>query len=171
MKSEIKNKINKRFISIIVICWIIDFITKIWAVDALKGAEGISIIGEYLRFHYVLNTGGIFGIGQGNPMPFQILTGIAIVFLLTYYLRSEESGTLFEISIALVAGGAFGNFTDRFFREGVVDFIDMGIGSSRWPTYNPADAFISIGAVLLAIAFYQIEKELKQKEKNAAKVK
>jgi len=146
--------------------WLFDFLTKIWAVQALKSNSGFSVIGDYLRFHYVLNRGGIFGIGQGNPMFFQVLTGIAILFLVIYYIRTHESGPLFETSVSMILGGALGNFTDRFFRPGVVDFIDMGLGDHRWPTYNIADAFISIGAVLLAIAFYQFEKEYKLQQKT-----
>jgi signal peptidase II len=34
--------------------------------------------------------------------------------------------------------------------QGVVDFIDIGIGDMRWPTFNVADMAVSTGAILLA---------------------
>ncbi len=166
-----KEKFNYRFISTVIIIWALDFITKIWAIDALAapgaanfcyGGKVVPVIGDLLNFRLVCNLGGVFGIFQGNPMIFQALTGVAIVFLLIYYIKTPEDNRFFNIAISFILGGAFGNFTDRFFRPGVVDFIDMGWGMSRWPTYNVADAFISIGAVLLAIAFFQMEKAAKQ---------
>jgi signal peptidase II len=56
------------------------------------------------------------------------------------------------VSLALVCGGAVGNLIDRInlSRQGVVDFIDIGFGDSRWPTFNVADMAVSIGAFLLA---------------------
>jgi hypothetical protein len=55
-----------------------------------------------------------------------------------------------------VCAGAVGNLIDRlrsFF--GVVDFIDVGIGDARWPTFNVADMAVSIGAALLAWVLWQ----------------
>jgi len=50
-----------------------------------------------------------------------------------------------------VCGGALGNLIDRIrSAAGVVDFIDVGIGDMRWPTFNVADMAVSIGAFLLA---------------------
>ena len=55
------------------------------------------------------------------------------------------------LSLALVCGGAVGNLIDRIrSAHGVVDFIDIGFGDSRWPTFNIADMAVSIGAFLLA---------------------
>ena len=153
--------VNKyRFISIIIIVWSLDLITKIWAVASLSNREVIHVIGDTLVFRLVYNTGGVFGIFQGNPMVFQSLTGFAILFLFVYFIKTPNKIELFNTTIALILGGALGNFTDRFFRPGVVDFIEMGIGIHRWPTYNVADASISVGAVLLAIAFYKMEEDI-----------
>ena len=38
---------------------------------------------------------------------------------------------------------------------GVVDFIDVGVGDTRWPTFNVADMAVSIGAFLLAWVLWQ----------------
>ena len=67
-------------------------------------------------------------------------------------------------AIAAILGGALGNFTDRFYgtTPGVVDFIDVRFGNFRWFIFNIADAFICVGAFLLAIAFYKFEKAEKE---------
>ncbi|RME90829.1 MAG: signal peptidase II [Candidatus Hydrogenedentota bacterium] len=157
-----KERFSLRFFTIMILIWVLDMLTKYWALGALGSGKTISVIGDLLVFRLVYNTGGVFGTFQGNPFIFHVLTGIAIVFLLLYYAKTPDYSTTFSIAISFVLGGALGNFTDRFFRPGVVDFIDMGIGSYRWPTYNLADAFISIGAVLLLFSF---AKEAKQAEK------
>ncbi len=158
------NAVKYRFCSVIFIIWGFDFFTKWWAVDALSNNKFIPIFGDWLRFYLIYNTGGVFGIFQGNPMIFQSLTGVAILFLLIYFIKTPDKNNLFIWAVSFILGGAFGNFTDRFFRHGVVDFIDMGIGNTRWPAYNIADSCISIGAFLLIIAFYQMEKALKKSE-------
>jgi signal peptidase II len=64
------------------------------------------------------------------------------------------------VSLALVCAGAVGNLLDRmrsFF--GVVDFIDVGVGDSRWPTFNVADMAVSVGAALLAWVLWQEDRE------------
>jgi signal peptidase II len=54
-----------------------------------------------------------------------------------------------------VAGGAAGNLVDRIRSpRGVVDFLDIGIGTLRWPTFNVADIAVSCGAVALAISLW-----------------
>ncbi len=164
--TSIKQKVDKQFISIIIIIWALDLLTKFWALDFLDVAKnpeyahkGYDILGNFLRFRLTYNTGGVFGIFQGNAIVFHILTGVAILFLLFYYIKTPDFSRWFQISIAFIVGGALGNFTDRFFRPGVVDFIDMGIGTHRWPTYNIADSFITVGALVLALAFYLMEKK------------
>lgn len=162
----ISEKVSVRFIAIIIIIWVMDFISKYYALEFLDPAknasityQGYSILGDWFRLRLTYNTGGVFGIFQGNAFVFHLLTGAAILFLLLYYLKTQDFSKLFQLSISFILGGALGNFTDRFFRPGVVDFIDMGIGTYRWPTYNIADSFITVGAIMLAVAFYQIEKK------------
>jgi signal peptidase II len=160
-------KTNLKAIFIIIVVWGLDVVSKYFAVKYLADGSSVRILGDYLQFRLVYNTGGVFGIFQGNAMIFHILSGIAILFLLIYYLKSPYEDVFFNTAICFVLGGALGNFTDRFFRTGVVDFVDMGFGINRWPTYNVADAFISIGAVLLLISLYLTEKHENVKKQHS----
>ena len=63
------------------------------------------------------------------------------------------------MSLALVCGGALGNLIDRLRSSlGVVDFLDVGVGDARWPTFNVADMAVSVGAFLLAIVLWAEER-------------
>lgn len=160
MKNNIKYRL---WLPVAFAVWLFDFISKLWAEKTFSQLFQMNVLGEWLRFRLVYNTGGVFGIMPGNPLVFHVITGVALLLLLIYFLRSKE-GELFNASMALVLGGALGNFTDRFFRHGVVDFIDMGIGIHRWPTYNVADIFILFGAVLMAIYFFKNPASMQLKE-------
>jgi signal peptidase II len=63
------------------------------------------------------------------------------------------------LAIALVCAGALGNLVDRVRHDlGVVDFIDVGVGAARWPTFNVADIAVSCGAMLLAWVLWQEDR-------------
>jgi signal peptidase II len=53
--------------------------------------------------------------------------------------------------LALLLGGATGNVTDRIIHGAVTDFLEVWIGSYRWPAFNVADSAITIGAILLIL--------------------
>ena len=72
------------------------------------------------------------------------------------------------VALALVCGGAVGNLIDRIrTSRGVVDFIDVWIGSFHWPTFNVADMAVSCGAVLLAVVLWQEGKDGEQTSPQA----
>jgi signal peptidase II len=51
-----------------------------------------------------------------------------------------------RVSLGLIAGGAVGNLIDRLTRGAVIDFLDWHLGPHHWPTFNLADAAITVGA-------------------------
>jgi signal peptidase II len=58
-----------------------------------------------------------------------------------------------RVCLGLILGGAFGNLIDHIAAGEVLDFIDMGFGPHRWPTYNVADIAVTIGAALLILGY------------------
>jgi signal peptidase II len=42
--------------------------------------------------------------------------------------------------------------------HGVVDFIDIGVGTIRWPVFNVADIAVTIGAIILALSLWKEEQ-------------
>jgi len=67
--------------------------------------------------------------------------------MLLYLPRVRETRTL--IGLSLVFSGAVGNLMDRLRLGAVVDFLDFGYRSWRWPAFNLADAAITVGVGLL----------------------
>ena len=159
--SRWRTKFTPLFLTVLGVVYISDLLSKLWILKKLGGiGQSETIISNFLYFTLTRNEGGVFGMVQGHAWLFQILTGFAIIFLLYYYYKTPETSLIFSLAIAAILGGALGNFTDRFYgtTPGVVDFIDIRLGSFRWFIFNIADAFICVGAFLLAIAFYQFEK-------------
>src|SRR5437016_3788288 len=68
---------------------------------------------------------------------------------------------------AVVIAGVVGNVVDRLrSAQGVVDFVDVGIGSARWPTFNVADSAITVGAIALAVSLW-LEGRAQERAKEA----
>lgn len=132
----------------------LDFLTKALAV-ALLPPNGFpqQVVGEGVRFALVYNPGAAFGLylGSYSRWIFMTLTTGALVILWRLYQQTNDSQRLRALAIASVAAGAVGNLIDRIRSDlGVVDFIDIGFGLHRWPTFNVADMAVSTGAFLLA---------------------
>jgi signal peptidase II len=131
-----------------------DVLTKAWAVRTLIPQRmPHEVLGEYVRLTLVYNPGAAFGLHVGgySRMVFIGLTLLALVILIWLYRTSREGETARVLALALVCAGALGNLFDRVRSElGVVDFIDIGFGATRWPTFNIADIAVSSGAFLLA---------------------
>jgi signal peptidase II len=96
------------------------------------------------------------------------LVGLSVVMvaaLTFYWWRLSPSARIRPIGLALVVGGALGNLRDRVFSQrGVVDFIDLGVGSLRFWTFNLADAAITAGAVLLAWWMWKHDRAMARRE-------
>jgi signal peptidase II len=116
------------------------------------------IIDDVLRFTLSYNQGAAFSTRFG-PYQRWVLIGLAVAILLILaasYRHVTRTGRIGTIGLALVTGGAVGNLLDRLMSSrGVIDFIDVGIGSSRFYVFNVADAGVSVGAALLAYALWK----------------
>jgi signal peptidase II len=139
-----------------------DFITKAIAVRELwPRSVPRSVFGEVVRLTLVFNPGAAFGLnlGQYSRWIFLALTLGALVILARLYRNTTSGDGARTLAIALVCGGAVGNLIDRIqSARGVVDFIDVGVGDMRWPTFNVADMAVSVGAFLLAWVLWGEER-------------
>ncbi len=139
-----------------------DAFTKIIAVDRLLPAYlPRSVWGDWVRLTLVYNPGAAFGLhlGAQSRWIFIGLTGIALVVLARLYMETPLFDRTRTLALALVTGGAVGNLLDRLKSgRGVVDFLDVGVGAWRWPTFNVADIAVSTGAVLLAWVLWRDDR-------------
>jgi signal peptidase II len=115
--------------------------------------KNFDVIDGILRVTLVRNSGAAFGMLQGGRV-FLIAASVAaavfIVFLAERVSPDERAKRAF---LGMILGGAVGNLIDRLYPGHVIDFIDMGISSYRWPVYNLADTAVTVGGILLVLAF------------------
>ncbi len=139
-----------------------DIITKWIAVrDLYPRGVPREVFGDVVRLTLVFNRGAAFGInvGEYSRWIFLGLTIVALVILGQLYRATPGRDIARTLAISLVSAGALGNLIDRVRGpQGVVDFIDIGIGDMRWPTFNVADMAVSTGAILLAYVLWHEEK-------------
>ena len=113
------------------------------------------VVGDVVRFTLAYNPGAAFGIdvGPSSRVVFTVLTLVALVALIAMYRSTPAEDRVQVAALGLITGGALGNLYDRIRgAAGVVDFIDVGVGGTRFWTFNLADAGITIGAILLALS-------------------
>ena len=125
--------------------------TKLLA-DSMDLAVPHQMIGSLLQIIRGENRGGLFGLLQGSAPLLALLSIGVVVALVIFHEREQVSRvTPLTVGIGLLIGGAIGNLLDRLAFGYVLDFIDIGIGSLRFWTFNIADAGISLGIVILLV--------------------
>lgn len=142
-----------RFWTIFLTIVLVDVATKRFAVSELSPPHvPHDVIGDFLRFTLAFNPGGAMSLSLGPSSRWWFtLLSIATLFVLGYVYRQTSPDDRVQIaSIALICGGAVGNLIDRLrSSRGVVDFIDIGIGTHRFWTFNIADMGVTIGTATL----------------------
>ncbi len=138
-------------LSIIVV--IADQLSKYFAIGRLKGSISHVVIPGFLKFTYVENYGAAFGILKDKKMFFIIITLIIIMFISIFLIRYYNKINIFmKIGLALLLGGAIGNFIDRVRFAYVVDFINIRLFNSYdFPVFNIADISIACGTIIILI--------------------
>lgn len=129
---------------------IVDQLTKAWLVGRVQPGESIDLVDGYLRLIHARNTGALFGMFRDQAPLFALLSVGVVALIVWYHGRGGRSPYL-SVTLGLLLGGAIGNFTDRVHYGYVVDFVDGGIGTVRWYTFNVADAAISAALLLLVL--------------------
>jgi signal peptidase II len=142
-----------RFWTILLAVVLVDVTTKRFAVNELSPPYvPHEIMGDFLRFTLAFNAGGAMSLSLGPSSRWWFtLLSIATLFVLAYLYRQTSPNDRMQIaSIALICGGAVGNLLDRLrSSRGVVDFIDIGVGTHRFWTFNIADMAVTFGTAAL----------------------
>jgi len=152
------SKKNPLYLLLVLGIVIVDAITKQLALrHLLPEHTPHEIVGDLVRFTLLHNPGAAFSmyLGPNSRWIFLGFTLVALVVLWTLFRQAASGDTLRRLSLVMIAGGALGNMIDRIISpRGVVDFIDIGVGTVRFWTFNVADMGVSIGAVLLVLSLY-----------------
>jgi signal peptidase II len=146
-----------------------DIASKLLAESLLSRRMPVSVIGDVVQLRLVYNECAAFGLCLGAYSRWIFFAlAIAALFVLGSMVRAAQPGDRVRLcALALVCAGAVGNVIDRLRSSlGVVDFVDVGIGARRWPTFNVADSAITVGAITLAVSLW-LEGRAQDRAKEA----
>jgi signal peptidase II len=154
--SVLKSKYLWLWYGLALLVFVLDQLTKIWALAALGGGEPI-IITSFFRLQLAYNTGAAFSLladaGGWQRWFFAVLATIVSAAIAVWIARlaaSKDRHRRWELlGLSLILGGAIGNLYDRIALGHVVDFIVWHYRDYYWPTFNIADAAICVGAAVL----------------------
>ena len=139
-----------------------DQLTKVAIDSQFHLHESRPILGNYLLLTYIRNSGAAFGLKFGEPVVMFVVSIAVILLLVFLYWRGliRPDTTYGKIGFVLIISGAAGNMIDRIRLGEVIDFIEMGVGRFRWPVYNLADIYVTIGMLLLLVTFSIHDRKL-----------
>jgi len=136
-----------KFILPCILVVLVDQASKYAILRLIPLGRSVRIFGDFVKFIHVHNPGAIFSIPVGAYFPY--IVGAACILLFIFSVRKRSA------LLSLILGGAIGNLIDRIRIQAVIDFIDIGIGNLRWPTFNVADSCITIGVIILIIVKFR----------------
>jgi signal peptidase II len=121
-----------------------------------RSTSTATVLDGFWRLRYVENPGAMWSLLPDLPETLRrnlllVLSAGVMLFLLAWLGRLRARGST-ALALALVLGGALGNFIDRARLGYVVDFIQWHWHDQLyWPVFNMADAAISCGVALLLL--------------------
>lgn len=141
------------WVLLIAILFAIDQLSKLWIVNNLSFLEVLPIMPS-LQFTLAANKGIAFSLFSNSQPLAQvglIVFILVICVVLAYMLiKTPKEDGWSRCALALMLGGALGNLSDRLIYGHVIDFVDFYIGNWHWYTFNMADVFITVGALMMA---------------------
>ncbi len=145
---------DRIFLTMVFGILVADIITKRIVQASLPLHQPQQVIGDYLRWTLTYNTGAAMNmtLGASSRVVFSLLAVVMIAVIVKMWRGLPPTATWLAASLGMITAGATGNLIDRLrSAQGVVDFIDVGIGASRFWTFNVADSGVTVGAIILAI--------------------
>ena len=139
----------------------LDQITKQFITRTMQIRDSIPIIDNFLYITYHRNSGAAFGILQGQMLFFYVITAVA-VFGIGFWLSKLDmkKERPLSIALALILGGALGNFIDRVVYQSVIDFIHTVWWGYHFPIFNLADIALVCGGILMLFLEFRQSKDL-----------
>ncbi len=105
----------------------------------------ISLIPKIFNIMYVQNTGGVYGILEGNNLLFICISLVVLTLLFIFSRVVTKDNKVKKVLWQFIIAGGVGNLIDRIFRGFVVDYVQLKF----FGVFNLADAFIVISSVLV----------------------
>jgi signal peptidase II len=166
---------NARFFAWMAVAAVVvvaDQLTK-WAIIEWVSLYEKVPLNSFLNLTHQRNTGAAFSfLADAGGWQRWFFIGLAtvvsaIIVVWLWRIRRERQAVL-AAGLALVLGGAIGNLIDRIALGYVTDFIQVWFGDWAFPSFNVADAGISVGAAFLIIdaLFFSGRQAAKEQQEN-----
>src|SRR5580704_2925406 len=142
-----------------------------WMVETNIGASDTrTVVPGFFNIVRSQNPGVAFGMfaesSSHSRTPVLVgLSVVAVLVLAAMLWRIDRLDTPSAAGLALIFGGAVGNFFDRVRVGSVTDFLDFYSGAYHWYTFNVADASICTGAGLLILSMFLAQRNAPQKRR------
>ncbi len=132
----------------------LDRASKAWIETQTSETWRHEVIRNFVYLVHSRNPGIAFSLFANSNSPLLrvllIVGALLIIGVIAWLLVvSKNLGALNAAGLALLLGGATGNLTDRILHGAVTDFLEVFLGTYRWPAFNVADSAITVGAILL----------------------
>jgi|TARA_B110001452_G_scaffold169081_1_gene141330 signal peptidase II len=152
MNKIVLKKFSLYLIALSVI-FLIDRLTKLYILKIAEIENSVDIyLTSYLNLYLIWNKGIAFGLLSINEsVVYNTITYIIGIIIIIILLILWKNDNIQKYFLALVAGGALGNFYDRIVYTAVPDFIDLHFLGFHWFVFNVADIFITVGVFCLIL--------------------
>ena len=132
-----------------------DQLTKLAIVRWIPLLDSVQLT-SFINLTHQKNPGAAFGMfadaGGWQRWFLTILAaGVGVVIVVWIWRIRHAGQAVLATGLSLVLGGAIGNMIDRMLHGHVTDFVQVWFGNWAFPSFNVADAGISVGAALLII--------------------
>jgi signal peptidase II len=128
-----------------------DQLSKAFVIAALALGERARLIGDVVQVWHVQNRGAAFSLLQGGSFLFLVVSVLSLGMVAYFHRSLRQRGLWVHLVLGVILGGTLGNFVDRLHQGYVTDWISVGIGDLRWPTFNVADSSIVVGIGILVV--------------------
>jgi signal peptidase II len=132
--------------------FITDWISKLWVRQNFSPGISIPLIEDFFYLTRLENSGFFFGLVSLKKSLSISANLLVILFLMILGSRTSQKSRWARIGLALMMGGAGGNFWDRLRDGQVTDFLDFRL----WPVFNLADVAICAGVAIFIWAFLML---------------
>jgi signal peptidase II len=140
----------------------LDILTKFLVTRTLgpdSDRHSVRIVSSLVELDYGENDGIAFGLLSDASGIVWVLVSLAMLGMAALVWMSLQSASPeMAIAMGLIAGGGLANLIDRLAGGHVVDFVSLW----RWPSFNLADASITIGVALLLVLVLRQERAERQ---------
>ncbi len=130
---------------------IADQLSKGFVVATLALGQQVHVIGDVVQVWHVQNRGAAFSLLQGGSILFLVVSVLSLGMVAYFHRVLRERSAWVHLVLGVVLGGTLGNFVDRLRQGYVTDWLSVGIGDLRWPTFNVADSSLVVGIGILVL--------------------